>query len=268
MKQPIYLYSGMPAGTAGGKAEEEQLPVLEPYLVEAPGDAPRGAVIVCPGGGYHHRAAHEGEPVARWLNSRGIHAFVLQYRVAPNLHPAPLSDAKRAIRHVRFHSEALGIRADKIGILGFSAGGHLAASAGTHWDEGNEAAADAVERISSRPDAMVLGYPVISFGEYGHKGSLANLLGVTPPEDLVRSLSIETQITASTPPVFLWHTVDDASVPVENSLFLAAALRRAGVSFELHVYPSGRHGLGLASGHGQVRSWPELCGTWLETNGF
>lgn len=267
MNKPFSLYTGLPV--ENGEGEQERLPVLEPFLLEGQqGESPRGAVIVCPGGGYHHRARHEGEPVAKWLNSLGLHAFVLQYRVSPHRHPAPLSDALRAIRHVRCHGREWGINPERIAIMGFSAGGHLAATAGTHWDRGNVQALDPIERVSSRPDAMILCYPVVSFGEYAHQGSISQLLGEQPSEELLHSLSIETRVTADTPPAFLWHTGDDASVPVENTLLLAAALRRAGVEFELHLYPHGRHGLGLAEEHEHVRSWSGLCGVWLAQNGF
>lgn len=268
MIRPIHLYTGLPAEERKWNETEEELPVLEPFLADQTSGGPRGAIIVCPGGGYHHRAYHEGVPVAQWLNSIGIHAFVLHYRVAPHRHPLPLSDALRAIRHVRLHSEEWGIRPDRIGILGFSAGGHLAASAGTLWDEGDVSSQDPVEQVSSRPDAMVLCYPVISFGEFGHKGSLGNLLGEQPTDEQIRNLSLETRVTPRTPPAFLWHTVDDASVPVENSMLMAAALRKAEVSFELHLYPSGRHGLGLAAEHGHVKSWSGLCAAWLTGQGF
>lgn len=268
MAQAIALYSGLPAGGFDGSGPEELLPVLEPFLLRDGKNAPRGAVIVCPGGGYNHRAKHEGAPVAEWLNAIGLHAFVLHYRVAPCRHPGPLSDVRRAIRYVRLHSAEWNVLPDHIAVLGFSAGGHLAASAGTLWEQGREDAADPVERISSRPDGMILCYPVISFGEFRHSGSLSCLLGDDPPEAAIRELSLEKQVTAETPPAFIWHTADDARVPVENSLLLAGALSGAGVPFELHVYPSGRHGLGLALEHEQVKSWTGLCHTWLEKNGY
>ena len=248
----------VPAGSA-------EVPYLEPYL--APGAS--SAVIVFPGGAYAIRAAHEGEPIARWLNSIGVSAFVLQYRVAPHRHPAPLSDAQRAVRLVRLHAKDWGIRPDRIGVLGFSAGGHLAATISTHWDRGDAAARDPVERESCRPDAAILCYPVISLtAPYAHQGSRNNLLGPEPPEELCRDLSNETRVNAETPPAFLWHTADDAGVPVEHSIDYALALRRHGVPFALHVFPHGRHGLGLAAEAPDVAKWTELCADWLRGLGF
>jgi acetyl esterase/lipase len=244
----------------------DETPRLTPFLL--PSGGATGAVIVCPGGGYRGRAAHEGAPVARWLNALGIAAFVLDYRVAPNRHPIPLGDAQRAIRMVRHNADVWGIRPDRIGILGFSAGGHLAATAGTHFDSGNAQAEDPIERQSSRPDALVLCYAVITFGEFRHDGSMTNLLGPEPPDDLRQLLSNELQVTSDTPPTFLWHTGDDAGVPVENALLFAAALRRNGVSFALHIFPHGRHGLGLAPDDPIVGAWPALCGQWLTAAGF
>jgi acetyl esterase/lipase len=244
----------------------DSAPRLTPFLLDGP--EPTGAVIVCPGGGYGGRAAHEGAPVARRLNSLGIAAFLLDYRVAPHRHPIPLGDAQRAIRTVRQRAAEWRIRPDHIGILGFSAGGHLAASAGTHYDAGNPQAADVIDRQSSRPDALVLCYAVITFGEYRHNGSMVNLLGPEPPEDLRHHMSNELQVTSDTPPTFLWHTADDASVPVENALLFAGALRRNGVPFALHVYPHGKHGLGLAPDDPIVSTWPTLCGQWLTSLGF
>ena len=247
-------------------ADGDSAPRLTPFLLN--NSEPTGAVIVCPGGGYGGRAPHEGAPVARWLNSLGIAAFVLDYRVAPNRHPIPLGDAQRAIRTVRQRAAEWRIRPDRIGILGFSAGGHLAASAGTHYDAGNPQATDPIERQSCRPDALVLCYAVITFGEYRHNGSMVNLLGLEPPEDLRQHMSNELHVSGDTPPTFLWHTADDAGVPVENALLFAGALRRNGVPFALHVYPHGKHGLGLAPDDPIVGTWPALCGQWLTSLGF
>ncbi|MGI8916202.1 MAG: alpha/beta hydrolase [Chloroflexota bacterium] len=247
-------------------AQEGDAPRLTTFLL--PSRTPTGAVIVCPGGGYSGRAAHEGAPVARWLNALGIAAIVLDYRVAPHRHPIPLSDAQRAIRTVRHNALEWRIRPDRIGILGFSAGGHLAASAGTHFDGGDLQSADPIERQSSRPDALVLCYAVITFGAFRHNGSMVNLLGPEPPEELRQYLSNELQVTKDTPPTFLWHTGDDAGVPVENALLFASALRRSRVEFALHIFPRGRHGLGLAPDDPIVGTWPALCGRWLTAAGF
>ncbi len=244
-----------------GERAADGAPYLTAYL---PDGAIRGTMIVCPGGGYGRRAPHEGAPVAAWLNALGIAAFVLDYRVAPHQHPLPLTDTQRAIRHVRSNFANGG----PVGILGFSAGGHLAATAGTYHDAGDPAAADPVERVSCRPDAIVLCYPVITFGEHLHAGSRTNLLGDDPSVELRDALSLETRVNTETPPAFLWHTADDASVPVENSLLFAGALSRAGVPFALHVFPHGRHGLGLAEDDPVVGAWTGLCARWLAMQGF
>lgn len=250
---------------AAGDGPEDR-PAITPYLAE--GEGASSAVIVCPGGGYVRRAPHEGEPIALWLNGLGISAFVLDYRVAPYKHPAPLADAQRAIRTVRSRAAEWGIDRQRIGILGFSAGGHLASAAGTHYDAGDPQALDPVERESSRPDCMVLCYPVISLIHHAHQGSRINLVGEEADEALCRLLSNELQVTPDTPPTFLWHTSDDPSVPVENSLMFAEALSRNKVAFELHSYMSGRHGLGLAETHPEAHTWTHLCGLWLKRIGF
>jgi acetyl esterase/lipase len=255
-----------PQGTPNALGEEaEDKPTLVPYLVK--GDQPSAAVVICPGGGYTRRADHEGEPIALWLNSLGISAFVVHYRVAPYRHPNPLMDAQRAIRIVRSRAAEWNVDPGRVGILGFSAGGHLASSAGTHYDSGRDAE-DPIEREGSRPDLLVLCYPVISFNLHAHSGSRDNLLGTSADAALMDLLSSENQVTAQTPPTFLWHTADDASVPVENSLLFAMALGRFKVPFELHVYESGRHGLGLAKDQEGVRAWTDACAIWLKKQGF
>lgn len=242
------------------------IPGIEPYLL--PGPSPRPVVIVCPGGGYHNRAAHEGEPIARWLNGIGVSAFVLSYRVFPYAHPVPLLDAQRAVRTVRSRAAEFGVDPQRIGLLGFSAGGHLTATAGTHFDAGDPNAADPVERASSRPDALILCYPVISFSESPHVGSRMALLGENPSQEMVDLLSNEKQVTAQTPPTFLWHTANDGAVPVENSLLFAAALSRHQVTFDLHVFADGPHGVGLALDRPALALWTQLCASWLGEIGF
>ncbi len=241
----------------------EEEPILEPYLISSRQDTI--AVIIFPGGGYGMRAAHEGEPVARWLNSIGLSAFVCHYRVAPHRYPTPLLDAKRAIRTVRAGSKEWGIDPDKIGVLGFSAGGHLAALSGVQFDPGINESEDPVENMPSNPNFMILCYPVISMqGPYAHFGSQMNLLGGNPTADMLEKVSPDEHVTSRTPPAFLWHTADDASVQVENVFLLSSALKKQGVPFELHVFPEGRHGLGLAKGEGAVEQWTSLCEKWLK----
>lgn len=241
-------------------------PSLTAFLL--PGDQVRAAVVILPGGGYQGRAAHEGAPIARWLNSMGLHAFVCDYRVAPNRHPAPLDDAQQALRLVRHHASEWNIDVNKVGILGFSAGGHLACSVGNFGTAGDPNAKDPVARHSGRADAVIACYPVISSGACAHRGSFDNLLGACPDPELVQKLSLETTVTELNPRTFIWFTADDAAVSVENGLLYAMALRRHHVSFALHVYPHGAHGLGLASENGPVSAWTSACAEWLSEIGF
>lgn len=240
---------------------DPEAPSLEPYILN--NGRENSAIIVFPGGGYVKRAVHEGKPVALWLNSIGISSFVLHYRVAPYRYPYPLLDAKRAIKFVRFNSDKFRINPDKIGILGFSAGGHLACMSATLFDRENDSSDDPIERLSSRPDALILCYPVISFTRFYHKGSVISLLGESPPDELRDLLSGENNVSRDTPPTFIWHTADDQSVPVENSILLANSLRRFDIPFELHIFQSGRHGLGLAEDNPEVAIWTSLCENWL-----
>lgn len=231
-----------------------------------------GCVIVCPGGGYAHLAPHEGAPIAEMYNAAGIHAAVLRYRISPYRHPAMLSDVNRAVRVIRHNAGNLGLSPDKIAVLGFSAGGHLAVSAIEHFDYGHSDG-DETDRVSCRPDAGILCYPVVSFYKFGHTGSMKNLLGENPDEELRSVLSGENSVRDDTPPAFIWHTAADAGVPVENSLMLASALSAKKIPFELHVFPDGAHGLGLASGLGardnpHVAQWAPLSVNWLKLLGF
>ncbi|GDY12450.1 acetylesterase [Planctomycetota bacterium] len=252
-----------PEGVASPRASER--PHLVPYLLEC--DQPRPLIVVCPGGGYHGRAAHEGEPVALWLNSLGLHAVVLAYRVWPWRHPAPLMDACRAIRQVRQRSASWQVDANKIGILGFSAGGHLAASCATLYSIVGHDPDPELNTWSPRPDALIACYPVISAGEHRHAGSFKNLIGEPLDPDLGDLLSLERSVQASNPPTFIWHTADDNAVPVENALLFTAALRRLRVPVELHVFANGRHGLGLAP-ETPCAAWTGLCATWLRGLGW
>jgi acetyl esterase/lipase len=260
-----------PGGAPGAVGQEEaDRPTLSIY--PAPRERSTGAaVVVFPGGGYGALAMdHEGEQIARWLNSLGVSAFVLKYRLGPRYrHPAPLQDAQRAIRTVRSRASELAIDPARLGIWGFSAGGHLASTAATHFDDGNGASPDLVERASSRPDFAILGYPVITLTEeaYVHKGSRRNLLGETPDAKLVEELSNEKQVTSRTPPVFLFHTNEDTGVPPENSVLFYLALRKAGVPAEMHIFERGPHGAGLAPTDATLSAWSGLLAKWLATRG-
>jgi acetyl esterase/lipase len=263
--QAIKLWPNGAPGALG--SDPDDIPTLTPFL---PSEKSTGAaVIVCPGGGYTHLADHEGRPVAEWLNSIGITAFVLKYRIGPKYHhPAPLQDAARAIRLVRARAAEWNIDPKRIGILGFSAGGHVASTIGTHFDAGNPSADDPIERVSSRPDLLVLIYPVITMGEFTHAGSKKQLLGENPSADMVKLLSNEEQITKQTPPTFLVHTANDSAVPVENSLHFAEQLRKLGIPFELHIYERGPHGFGLGGSDPILSTWPARCADWLRVQGF
>jgi acetyl esterase/lipase len=270
------LWPDRPPGAKGDDPDRD-VPTLTVYRPD-PDKATGAAVVVCPGGGYAMLATdHEGKQVAAWLNSVGVTAAVLKYRLGPRYHhPAMLQDAARAIRTVRARAQEWGVDPRRVAILGFSAGGHLASTAGTHFDAGNPDASDPVERESSRPDRMILVYPVIALATpYGHAGSKRNLLGEDPPADLVESLSNETQVRKDTPPTFLAHTDEDTGVPPENSLLFALALRKAKVPLELHVFEKGPHGLGLGGGREGLTGnlpafalWPKLCEAWLKGQGF
>ena len=243
-------------------------PHLTPFLL--PGDVVRPCIVVCPGGGYGGRARHEADPIARKFNDLGFHAFVLEYRVHPQAHfPEPQQDALRAIKLVRARAAEFRIRPDAIAILGFSAGGHLAVSASFLYDRIEANAGDAADAASARPDASILCYPVISGVTEPHSGSFLNLLGkAEPAEAELQALSGERNVDADTPPAFLWHTAEDGAVPVANSLNYAAALRKAGVPFALHVFPFGSHGLGLAPDRPDIARWPELCSDFLHRLGW
>jgi alpha-L-arabinofuranosidase/dienelactone hydrolase len=261
---PVLLWKDKAPG-ATGEADTDK-PWILPWLAE-PGKANGTAVVICPGGGYGNLAMeHEGRRVAEWLNGLGISAFVLKYRHHGTGygHPAPMLDVQRAIRLVRSRAGEWKLRPDRIGVLGFSAGGHLASTAGTHFDAGDPAAGDPIDRIGCRPDFMVLVYPVISFTEpFTHAGSRRNLLGDSPDPALVERMSNERQVTADTPPTFLIHTDEDSGVPAENSLAFFAALRRARVPAEMHVFREGPHGFGLGKPDMQASQWPGLCEEWM-----
>jgi acetyl esterase/lipase len=249
---------------------EKDIPTLTLYLADSAKVTDVG-IIICPGGGYGGLAVdHEGKQVAEWLNWHGISAFVLRYRHAPNYkHPVPLTDVQRAIRTVRVNSERWGIASNKIGVLGFSAGGHLTSTAGTMYSDGDPNSADPIEKVSSRPDFLILGYPVITMlNPHTHKGSRRNLLGEEPTPEMMEKMSTHLQVNEQTPPAFLIHTSEDKAVPAQNSLLFYQALIEHRVPAELHIFEKGRHGLGLAQKTLDMKRWPDLCIQWLKTRGF
>lgn len=268
MPTPQLLWpSGAPGAMGDDELDKPALWVFLPPDAKAVGTA----VVVCPGGGYGHLAiGHEGKDVAEWLNAQGIAAFVLRYRLAPRyMHPAPMQDVQRALRTVRAGASYWHIDPERIGVWGFSAGGHLASTAGTHFDEGDSSASDPIDRAGCRPNFMVLAYPVISLDtEYTHKGSKKNLLGENPSTELVENLSNQRQVTAQTPPTFLFHTGADTGVPVENSVLFYLALRAAKVPAEMHIYEQGRHGVGLAPEDPVLSTWPGRLADWLKLHGL
>jgi acetyl esterase/lipase len=265
----IPLWKDGAPGTPATKPADE--PVMFLYRPSA-GAANGTAIVVCPGGGYGFLAMdHEGKQIAEWFNSMGVTAFVLQYRHngSGHRHPVPMMDGQRAIRTVRARATEWGIDPGKIGVIGFSAGGHLASTLGTHFDSGRADAADPIERAGSRPDFMILCYPVISMtAPFTHAGSRENLLGKHPGPDLARLMSNELQVTSDTPPTFLWTTNEDTLVPCENSIAFFEALRKVGVPAELHIYERGSHGKGLAPDVPGTNAWPKACHDWLASRGL
>ncbi len=263
----MLLWAGGAPGALG--TADEDKPTLTAYLPAV--NPTRTAVVIAPGGGYQHLSmVHEGSDVAAWLNARGVAAFVLKYRLGMKYHnPAQREDAQRAIRMVRAQATEYGIAPDHIGMWGFSAGGHLAATVGTQFDAGDAAAADAVERQSSRPDFLVLAYPVVTMeAPYVHKGSRTFLMGAAATQAEMDAMSAELHVTAQTPPTFLFATTDDRTVPVMNSVLFYEALVKAGVPAEMHLFQHGAHGSGLAAGNPQLSVWPDLLMKWMRERGY
>ena len=264
---PMQLWaSGAPG--ALGDAEDDK-PTITAYI---PASNPtKTAVVIAPGGGYVHLSmVKEGSDVAAWLNARGVAAFVLKYRLGPKYHNTiELGDAKRAIRTVRVDAVKYGIAPDHIGMWGFSAGGHLTASAGTMFDAGDASDADPIEQQSSRPDFLILSYPVITMEDpYVHKGSRQYLLGDAATQADMDALSPELRVTAQTPPAFLFTTTDDRTVPVMNSVMFYTALVKAGVPAEMHIFQHGGHGSGLAPTNPQLQPWTEMLIKWMRERGY
>ncbi len=264
-----------PTGAPGALGEkDDDKPTITPFPADAE-KATGAAMVICPGGGYGGLAPHEGEGYAEYLTKHGITCFVLKYRLGSKgyRHPAMLNDAARAVRLVRSEAVKWKIDPQRVGIMGSSAGGHLASTLLTHFELGKPDAADPIERLSSRPDVGVLCYAVISMGEYTHGGSKKNLLGDNPDAALVESLANEKQVTKDTPPCFIWHTWEDKAVKLENSLMFAEALQKARVPFDLHVYEKGAHGIGLSQGKNRiapddVHPWGKDLLFWLKNRGF
>ncbi|MDX6765307.1 MAG: alpha/beta hydrolase [Candidatus Methylacidiphilales bacterium] len=261
------LWPEGPPGALG--SEEKDIPTLTAYL-PAEGKSNGSSFLVLPGGGYGALANHEGEGYAKWLAMQGITAYVLKYRLGTSgyRHPVMLGDAARGLRTVRAWARRDGLDPARIGIIGSSAGGHLASTLLVYHDGGKPDATDPIEQESSRPDLGVLCYPVISSGEYAHRGSFNKLLGENPPAELLQQLSTELQVTKETPPTFLWHTFGDKAVPVQNSLLFASSLAKAGVPFELHVYEKGGHGMGLPGPGKPAPPWDGELLRWLKVRGF
>jgi len=269
IQPPVPLWPDGAPGARGTSSND--IPTLTAYLPEAT-NATGAAMVICPGGAYQGLAPHEGNDYALWLNQHGVTGFVLKYRLGSHgyRHPAMLNDAARAVRWVRAHASDFKVDPDRVGIMGSSAGGHLAATLLTHFDAGDTNAADPVERESSRPDLGVLCYPVITMGPLTHTGSRNNLLGRNPPPDLITNLSAELQVKTNTPPCFMWATFEDKTVPMENTLMFAEALRKHGVPFDLHIYQKGGHGLGLKDRPPFLNPhpWAADCLFWLKVQKF
>ena len=267
---PITLWPGKAPGALG--TADKDIPTLTPFLPAAD-KATGAAMLICPGGGYTWLAPHEGEGYARWLAGQGIASFVLKYRLGANgyRYPVELEDGQRAIRLVRAHASEWKLDPHRVGIIGSSAGGHLASMVMTHFDAGDPGAMDTIDRQSSRPDLVILCYPVISMGQFTHHGSKVNLLGTNPSPALIEETSSELQVKKDSPPCFIWSTYDDKTVPVENTLEFADAMRKAGVPFELHVYQHGPHGQGLGTHNYDPSKWlPWVgeCTRWLGEQHF
>jgi acetyl esterase/lipase len=270
MQTPIPLWPAGAPGALGTNATD--IPTLTPYLPDAT-NTTGAAMVICPGGAYAFLSPHEGNDYALWLNQHGVTCFVLKSRLGSHgyHYPAEFQDVTRAMRWVRAHAGDYKIDPKRIGIMGSSAGGHLAATLMTHFDSGDTNSADAIERQSSRPDIGILCYPVITMGEFAHQGSKNNLLGKNPSPELVKELSAELQVTTNTPPCFIWGTYEDKTVPIENELMFAEALRKNHVPFDLHIYQKGGHGMGLGDRtppFAHPHPWTDDCLFWLKAQGF
>ena len=265
----LRLWQGDAPEQAG--QEKNDIPTAIVYLPEK-SEEPCGAIVIYPGGGYGGLAmGHEGHEIAQWANSIGMAGVIVNYRHRGKGygHPCPMLDAQRAIRLTRHHANEWKVDPNRVGVMGFSAGGHLTTTVLTHFDAGQKSAEDPIDTQSCRPDFGVVCYAVVAFDQpYTHRGSQRNLLGSEASKELVESLSNEKQVRKDTPPCFVWHTAEDKVVPAENGLVFYSALVQKGVPAELHVFPKGRHGIGLGAKVPGANQWPKLCRAWLERNGF
>ncbi|WP_234122399.1 alpha/beta hydrolase [Clostridium hydrogenum] len=247
-------------------------PTMDTYILS--GDKRRPAVLIFPGGGYEFTSEREAEPIAMKYNSAGFNAFVLYYSVSPAKYPQPILDAARAITIIRENADEWKVDTDKIAVCGFSAGGHLAAHLGVHFDKEYLFKTEGIKRGLTRPNALILSYPVITSGEYAHRGSFDALLGTNPSKELLEEVSLEKQVSEKTPKTFIWHTFEDGCVPMENSIMFVKQLRKFNIPFEMHIYPDGGHGLSLATEETNedgtqlnihVSSWMKLSIDWINT---
>jgi acetyl esterase/lipase len=268
---PVLLWPQGAPGALGDASPGDQPRITAFPAPKMPGRvATRTAVLILPGGSYAHLATdHEGVQVAQWVNNLGVSAFMLEYRVGPKYHhPIEMNDAKRGLRWVRSHAAEYGYDPNRVGVWGFSAGGHLASTLGTHFDAGDPSAADPIDRLSSRPDFMILTYPVIGSLGPASVSSFENLLGKNADPALVELMSNDRHVTAETPPTFLVAADDDKAVFPENSVNFYLALRKAGVPAEMHIYLHGGHGFGLAPFDPVLSSWTGRLADWLRANGW
>lgn len=253
-----------------GKADFR--PTMDTYILD--GNKKRATVLIIPGGGYEYVSDREAEPIALKYNAAGFNAFVLYYSVAPAKHPQPLLDAARAITIIRENAERWKVDANKIVVCGFSAGGHLAAHLGVHWDKEYLFKTEGIKKGLTNPNALILSYPVITSGECAHRGSFDALLGKNPSKELLEEVSLENEVSEKTPKTFIWHTFEDGCVPMENSMMFVSALRKFNIPFEMHIYPEGGHGLSLATEETNedgtqlnlhVSSWMKLSIDWMNS---
>lgn len=276
IKEPLWP-GGAPGAPIQAAVQSTEGDVPELIITRVDSAKPTAAVVILPGGGYHgHAINHEGYQFAEWFGSLGLTSAICTYRLRGKGndgkgygHPIPMQDAQRAVQTLRARAIELNIDPTRIGAIGFSAGGHLCSTISTHFENGDKSSDDPIRRVSSRPDFSILCYPVIAFDQQiTHQGSQRNLLGEDPDPALIELLSNERQVTQQTPPTFLFHTMEDKVVPVENSLQYFAACKKHGVPAELHVFPKGRHGLGLARSTPGASQWPALCELWLRGIGI